>query len=192
MPDNPFLIAQTVVWIICVCAARYWLARIQQSPSPPGDTHQIRHAPIILVVGVGGALFFAVLWVATMVWPDDSVGLFTHIAFPLLMLPGLLLVGDYYRTYYSVDAHGMSYATLFGRPGSFRWDEVEYIDFHRSMDSYRLRLNSGAVVRVSAWMTGLRALARHVATHVPPERIDEATRARLASIPRTSLYNRWR
>jgi len=167
-------------WIAGMAAVKAWLARSRLAPRPPAQANQVAQPRAILALGIIGTAMFGLAWLASLVWPDDTVGPFTHAVFLTLTVLSLALIADHANARHTVDSAGMAYGRMLGQRGSLRWSEVERVGFNRRMNWYRLELACGATVRVSGTSMGLPAFARHVLEHVPAQRIDRPVLGMLA------------
>ncbi|MGZ8357936.1 MAG: PH domain-containing protein [Telluria sp.] len=193
MDQHPItLLFQTLFWIAAMAFSMRWLGRQRLRARPPGESRQIVQPPGILAIGCVGTAFGCAIWTGSVVWPDDTVGVWTHLVFGGLTLLGLTLVADFFFARHSVDDEGMHYGRMLGQRGHFRWLDVEQVSFNKRMNWYRLTLRSGVTVRVSGTTMGLPAFSAHVLRHVPSKRIDSAVRIQLESSARGDLPKPWK
>ena len=66
---------------------------------------------------------------------------------------------------------------MMGRRGAFRWHEVKRIRYATMMKWFKLELQSGETVRISAMLMGLPEFASLALCHVPAAAIDKETRS---------------
>lgn len=154
-----------------------WMAR--QRLRSPAEANQLANPPAILIVGLIGTVFFGVIFIASLLWPDGTENFLVHALFLGLFLLSIYLVAEYFLVHHHVDSQGMDCARLLGPRRRFAWADVERVDFNQSMNWYRLKLASGDTVRVSGAMMGLPIFARHVLDHVPQQRLDLQVRPML-------------
>ena len=180
-------LAQGVFWIVAMTLTMRWLARSRHRPRPAAEANQLAHPPGILIMGIVGTVLFSGVTIAASIWPDEGMTVL-----PILFFAGFAVlsgtqVADYYFARHAVTDEGMDFGHLSGKRVTFRWADVEHVRFAKNMNWFRVELQSGHVVRVSAFLMGLPAFAACVLRHVPPSRIDKQTLALLEKTAKGAL-----
>lgn len=177
-------IAKAVFFAAALALTMRWLARSRNRPRPPELDRELAYPPAMLVLAIAGMVFFSGVTIAAMIWPDGR-----HPVLAVLMLGGFILLpavllADYFFARHTVSEEGMAFGRLSGKRGAFRWGEVKRVRFGHMAYWFKLELQSGETVRISAFLMGLPAFAHCVLRHVPAARIDKATRALLEQTAR--------
>ncbi|RZA31830.1 MAG: hypothetical protein EOP92_29190 [Lysobacteraceae bacterium] len=172
MPEWLAPVAQALFWVVTMTLLMRWLGRSRQRGHPTSDGKRVRHPPGILAVGVITLLFFVGVVGTASIWPDDGVNVWFYAFFAGMILMSAYIVADYYYARHVLTEDGMDFGRPTGRRVAFRWSEVRTVRFSTMWNWFRIELQSGEVVHVSAMMMGLPALAREVLRQVPEARID--------------------
>jgi hypothetical protein len=191
--DSDFFgpLVQWTMWGVAMTLVMGWVARSRNRARPVDDARRLAHPPSTLVIGIIGVAFFGGIAIASNIWPNETVTVWTtccFIGFALLSLP---MVADYFFARHEVSEEGMQYGRMTGRRGSFRWSDVRRVRYGNLMKWFTLELESGATVRVSAMLMGLPEFASLALRHVPSAAIDEETRALLLSTAEGNPPNVW-
>lgn len=154
-----------------------------------GDGSNIMRPPLAMLV-VGGIciIFFVILAILSQAYPGvDSHGAKLKEANPWFAVfffgfaaLGLPVVISYYRECHLIEPDELRYRTL-TKQGVLWWRGVTKIRYSPAMKWFRLEGSNGEVVRVSIAMTALTEFARVALEKIPPESIDDATRAVLTA-----------
>jgi hypothetical protein len=181
-----------ILWIVVMAVTMRWLSRSRLRLRPPTEARQLVQPRGILIVGVVGTLFFAGSLIGAMMWADTSAPIWPYLVFASLVLLSLYLVADYYNARHELSVDGMHYGRALGQRGTFCWDEVEYIDFNKRMNWYRIGLRSGITVRISGTLMGLPEFARTVLRHASTAQIESGTCAMLHDASNERLHPLWK
>lgn len=153
--------------------ATRWIERARHGA--PRVDNQLAPPPALLVIGIVGGLVMCAGPVLAVVRPDPQLPVFSFIVLSsFLLLPGALIAGYFFGRHHVSD-EGMDFGRSFGGRVAFRWLEVRRISYGRMWPCFRIELQSGRVLRVSASLVGLRCFASHVLRHVPAARIEKKT-----------------
>lgn len=191
MPEWLAPVAQSLFWVVSMTLVMRWLGRSRQRPRPASDGKSVRHPPGILAVGVISLLFFVGVVVAASIWPDEGVNVWFYSFFAGMILMSAYIVADYVYARHQITEEGMDFGRPTGGRVAFRWSEVRSIRFSRMWNWFRIELQSGEVVRVSAMMMGLPALARQVLSQVPAVRINRDALKLLENAAKDELPPIW-
>lgn len=168
-----------------------WLAAQRTKPdndAPPGRLH---HPAAFLTVGVVCAIFFSALAVLSVVLDNGTSAWWVTGIFIAFVVPGVLMVIEYFRVRHECTSNGLTYARLFGQGGFIGWHNVSTIIYSDAMKWFRITANTGEVARVSAMQKGLPHFAGLVLEHVPHTAIDEDTMAVLEQTAAGKLPSIW-
>lgn len=180
-------IAKAAFLIAGLILTRRWLERSRKRPRPPEQARQLAYPTAMLVLAVLGVLFFCGVTIAAMIWPDERHPVLAAVMLGgFILLPGALLA-DYFFARHTVTDDGMEFGRMSGKRGAFRWAEVKRVYFGHMGHWFKLELQSGEIVRISAFQMGLPAFADCVLRHVPSARIDKATYSLLEQTARGTL-----
>lgn len=169
-----------------------WVARGRSRARPPAEEGALVQPFAILVVGWVSVVFWtAIAIVSTTVGRNSTTTLWTTLGFGGFALASTLLIAWYHLGRHSVSAQGMNYGRLFGGRLVFDWADVKTVRFSQVNKWFRLELNSGGVVRVSAMLVGLPAFAGLLLLNVPRERISDDTYEILRRTSEGDLPNIW-
>lgn len=169
-----------------------WVARGRSRARPPAEEGALVQPFAILVVGWVSVVFWtAIAIVSTTVGRNSTTTLWTTLGFGGFALASTLLIAWYYLGRHFVSAQGMNYGRLFGGRLVFDWADVKTVRFSQVNKWFRLELNSGGVVRVSAMLVGLPAFAGLLLLNVPRERISDDTYEILRRTSEGDLPNIW-
>jgi hypothetical protein len=184
-------VVQWSVWGFAVTSVLGWVARSRHRARPDGDARRLAHPPSTLVIGILGIAIFGGAAIASNMWPNETVSVWTTLTFVGLALLSVPVLADYFFARHELSEEGMQYGRMTGQRGSFRWSEVSRVRYAMKMGWFKLELKSGASVRVSAMLMGLPEFASLVLSHVPATVIDEPTRAVLEATAAGNPPNLW-
>lgn len=185
-------LGQGVFWIVAMTLTMRWLARSRQRPRSPAQANRLAHPPAILVTGIVTTVLFGGVTLATLIWPDQDMPLLGTLYFASFVLLSGTMIADYYFARHELTDAGMDFGHMSGKRVSFRWTEVRRVRFSRAMNWFRIELQSGHVVRVSAFMMGLPVFAACVLREVPAVHIDQDTLVLLEKTAKGDLPSIWR
>ena len=164
-----------VFWLVGMSLVMGWLGRTRMSPRAGQSASVLQHPRSLLVIGIVCSGFFFVIAILSVAFPDKegpSAGItFGLLAFSLLGAP---LIAEYFRVWHRLEPGGMRSQPLLREACSVRWKDVRRVSYSPGMKWFVVETPTGAVVRVSAMLTGLPAFARTVLHEVPRDRIDPA------------------
>jgi hypothetical protein len=134
----------------------------------------------VLVLGIVCTVLFVGAGVGALIAmpPDGGMALAVSI-FGVFALMGAQCIADYYMDRFEVGDDALSFRTTYGGSGRTGWAEIVEVSYSQSAKWFRLRLRDGKVVRVSAMMVGLPALAERLLTRATNATIDPPTRTTL-------------
>jgi hypothetical protein len=167
---------QWLFWALIMSLIMGWVARSRMRPRPAGCDQQLQHPISTLIIGLAGFLLFAAIAVVSNVFANATTSWWTtaiFVGFALLALP---VVGDYFAARHEVSREGLRYGRLIGAGGFLRWDELKSVRFSSSMKCFRLKSQSGTVVRISVMLMGLPIFAQMLLANTRWEAIDLTTR----------------
>jgi Bacterial PH domain len=188
------IVLAVLFWGLAMTLIMAWFARSRNRPRPATDTRRLAHPPSTLVSALVGMGICGGIAIASNVWPDDDRSATTwttivFIGFALFLLP---MVADYFFARHEVSDAGMEYGRMSGRRASFRWSDVKRVRYVTGMKWFKIELQSGTTVRVSAFLMGLPEFARFLLPHVPAAAVDEPTRAVLQATAQGNPPSVWR
>jgi hypothetical protein len=196
MPMHEFwfsTVSQGLFWLAGMFVLTRWLGRSRLRARPPQDAHRMVQPVGILLLAVLLLVMMAGAMIGSFIWPDQEPTPFWAYLILLAMVAlSLYLIADYRYARHTVSDSGMGYGRAFGGRGSFVWNEVGHVGFNKHMNWYRLTLESGNTVRISALLMGQPEFARAVLQHVPAARIDAATRTMLYDASNHKLPPVWK
>ena len=157
-----------VFWLVGMSLVMGWLGRTRTAPRAGQSAGVLQHPRSLLVVGLVCSGVFVVISILSVVFPDKegpSLGITLGLlAFSLLGLP---LIAEYCRVWHRLEPGGMRSQPLLSEARSVRWKDVRRVSYSQGMKWFVVETATGAVVRVSAMLTGLPAFARTVLQEVP-------------------------
>lgn len=119
--------------------------------------HELRHPKLLLLVASGMLPCVWFVHAAASRGAVDWVGL----AVPLCCAAaGAYLLLEYWTVRYLVHPDGFGYQTLFAGTGFAAWGDIRSVQWSLLGSWFRVELRSGRVVRISAIVLGLPALAQ--------------------------------
>lgn len=164
-----------VLWFAAMFVVMRWLQGTRRTPRTGQSAALLQHPRSVLLLGAVCSGFFVVISILSVVFPDKegpSLGITLGLlAFSLLGLP---LIAEYCRVWHRLEPGGMRSQPLLSEARSVRWKDVRRVSYSQGMKWFVVETATGAVVRVSAMLTGLPAFARTVLHEVPRDRIDPA------------------
>jgi hypothetical protein len=182
---------QWSVWGVAMTLVMGWIARSRHRARPVDQATRLAHPPSTLIIGIVGVAFFAGTAIASNLWPNETVTVWTTLCFTGFALLSLPMVADYFFARHDVSDEGMQYGRMTGQRGALRWTEVRLVRYGSMMKWFKLELQSGTCVRVSAMLMGLPQFASLVLSHVQASAIDEPTRAVLEATAAGNPPNVW-
>lgn len=182
---------QWSIWGLAMTLVMGWVARSRNRKRGATDAKHLGHPSSTLVIGLVCAGFFAGLAIVSNVWSNKTTTIWTTLTFVGFALLSLPMIADYWFARHAVSDEGMEYGRMFGQRGSFLWSEVKQVRYAPGMKWFKIDLQSGTRVRVSAMLYGLPEFARLALQHVPSALIDETTRAVLKATADGSPPNIW-
>jgi hypothetical protein len=179
MPDDAWwtrlLPALLSFFLITLTVA--WLARSRSRSRPDEGPTLMRLPPYLLVIGIAGTLFNWAIGCFSMVYLDALGWLFFN---GLIFFGGSLIfvwiVAEYFLAWNHIEADGLRYRPLFGRPGFLLWRDVTRLSYSETSGAFRLERAGGAVVGVSVLQTALTEFAKAAVANIPAARIDSEAR----------------
>jgi hypothetical protein len=185
-------IVQWAVWGATMTLVMGWLARSRLKQRPPSAQGSLVQPVGMLVIGVVCFAFFAgIAIISNTIGKNSSTSMSTTLVFVGFALLGVPMIADYFFARHYVSDSGMNYGRTFGQRGFFHWSDVTRLQFSQSMKWFKIRLNSGVVVRVSAMLVGLPDFAGYVLRHVPREAVDDDAHLLLEEMRRGKLPTIW-
>lgn len=158
-----------------MAAAMAWLARSRLKARPSADSRRLHHPSSTLIVGLACFVFFAGIAVISNVYANRTTTWWTtaiFVGFAAMAVPVIL---DYFRARHDVSDEGLSYGSMLGGRGYFRWSELHRVHYAPVLKWFRLETREGKVARISAMLVGLPEFARVVLRRAPPGAIDDET-----------------
>jgi hypothetical protein len=169
---------QWAIWAVLMAIVMGWLGRSRTGPSNLREG-VLAHPKSVLTISVVCTAFFGALVFLSIRFPGRNPTIWAPIIFSALALTGLFLLADYYRARHELRPDGLRYGRTLGRGGLARWEDVRRVAYSDGMKWFRLELEDGRVVRLSAMLQGLPRLAAELLARVPPDAISTKTRSLL-------------
>jgi Bacterial PH domain len=184
-------VLQWGLWAVVMTLVMGWLARTRTRPRPARESHTLAHPRSTLVLGLICGGFFLALAVLSAMFPGRTGSPLITLFFLAFAALGLPLVLDYRNARHTLTPDGLRYGRMLGDGGSLRWSEVRRVRYSEAAKWFRLELDGGRVVRISAMLRGLPEFATAVLAQVPPSAIEEDTRAVLQATAQGELPRIW-
>jgi hypothetical protein len=177
-------------WWVATALVMGWLARTRQRAPERTATGVVMRSPAsLLTIGVVIIVFFLGCAIAALATSNDGARLFVcFFGFAMLGAP---MIADYYLDRLELREDGFAFRTTWGGKGDAAWSEVTEIKYSQAAKWFRVTLQSGRAVRVSALMIGLPALAEHLLARAPNARIDATTHKLLVETARGNPPSIW-
>lgn len=157
-----------------------WLARSRLRSPPQRESGTLRHPASTLAVGlVCATFFFGIAVVSNTIGKNSTTTIWTTLCFVFFGLMSLPMIADYLFARHQVSDTGIEYGRMFGQRGKLLWSDVHAVKFSDVMKWFVLEQRTGSPVRISAMLMGLPEFAKVLLSHVPPQVIDNRTRALL-------------
>lgn len=154
-----------------------WLAAQRMKPDADAMPGRLHHPGAYLAVGIVCTGLFSLLAVLSVVFDNGTSAWWVTGIFAAFVVPGVLMIVEYFRVRHECTSNGLTYARLFGGGGYIGWHNVSMIVYSDAMKWFRITANTGEVARVSAMHKGLPYFAGIVLAHVPRSAIDDDTLA---------------
>lgn len=161
---------------LVITVAMSWMAHSRMTRRPENDVRCLVHPLSTFLIGVVcSGLFFALIVMSTVVWPNPTATWGVEAVFAFFAILAAWLVAIYFYEKHEVSDEGLAYTTLFGARRSLRWNAVCTLSFAPRMQWFRIEDTSGSVARLSVMLMGLPEFARVALKHVPAAAIDPET-----------------
>jgi hypothetical protein len=167
------------------------MSKARTEPMPESEADVLRHPKIILAVGLVLTFIMSLFTIGSALAVARS-GVGPPMLFLAFAAMCALIVVEYQRSRHQLVPGGMRYGRLLGRGGDFRWSDVFRLRYSSSMKWFSVELTNGATARISVMLTSLPAFASAALAHLPPDRIDDATRLVLQETAAGSPPSIWR
>lgn len=170
-----------IAWLATMTLVMGWLARGSRRPvTPTENTFILRYSGRYLALGlICTFLFLGCAILSLVVFSSSSEKTKYFLAFAAFSMIGLPIVLGYFIESHEIGAEGVRYRTSFGRRGSFKWSEVQRIDYSYGMKWFRVRAG-GELIRFSVLLVGLPELASAINRHAADAVSDPQVRDLLA------------
>ena len=169
-------VLQWSLWAVVMAAIMGWVARSRSRPLSDGAADRVAQPTSLLIIGIVAFLFFAALAVVSNAFANETTTWWTTATFVGFACLGLWLIGSYFAERHDISDAGMYHRRLVGKARRFAWADVALVTYSPGMKWFRLELDSGQVVRVSAMSVNLPAFARLLREHATAARVDPETR----------------
>lgn len=180
-----------IVWIVLVGLILGWMARSRLTPSLEQPTGSLRFPRSFLIVGWAVFGLFVAAAILSAIFPGDADPAMTSLIFLGFSLLGIPVIASYHRVWFRLEESGMSYGRWFGGPLALRWSQVTEVRYSEPLKEFRLKTDTGAVVRVGVMLSGLPEFATTVLREVQESCMDQATRRVLGQIGQGRLPSLW-
>lgn len=157
------VIGSMLFWLFMGLAMN-WLARSRHRPCADVAGNVLRYPRSILMLGLAVAglfLLLSCLMIAIVATDrhDPRGAAFGLVVFLTFATLGAWLIAEYALVRFDIETDGVRYRTAVGRQGFLRWSEITRVRYSTVNRWLRIEGPRGEVVRVSALLTGLPALA---------------------------------
>lgn len=169
---------QWTVWGLTLVAVMGWVARSWLKLRHQRLPCELRHPPSTLFIGLFGfALFTSIGLMPDTTGKNDTVSVWTDLAFLFFAVMSLAMVAEYFLARHRLTPDGLEFGRLLGRRGKLKWADVHSVEYASTMKWFKVRTEQGTTVRISAMLMGLPEFAHQLLSHVPAKRITEPTRS---------------
>jgi len=163
--------ANHLIWIILMGLVMGWLARSRLRPPPQTESGTVLKLPVgLLVVGLVCAGMFGAF--AYFSFSAPTGGPVVASVFSAFALLGCYLIYLFATEWYEVRPDGIAYRTMLGRTRVASWEDVRHVRYASALQWFVIRMQDGRVLRLSAMLIGLPALAHMLLSKVGGERLD--------------------
>lgn len=180
-----------ILWVVLVGLILGWLARSRLTPSPGQPTGLLRFPRSFLIVGWAVFGLFAAAAILSAIFPGQADPAIIPLVFLGFALLGIPIIAAYHRAWFRLEEGGMSYGRWFGGPLVLRWSQVTEVRYSEPLKEFRVKADTGAVVRVGVMVTGLPEFAETVLREVQESCMDQATRRVLGQTAQGRLPSLW-
>ena len=165
-----------------------WASRDRLRPRPAGQPLRMVNPPSMLVMGLAAFLFFLALLLLSTVWfPNESSSAWVALLFIVFASMGLWMILAWLFERIDVSPAGMRRRTPLGTLQAVAWADIEALLWSPTMKWLRVEGRDGAVLRISAMLTGWPELAQALLALAAHARMDEETRGLLRDAARGEL-----